>query len=348
MPFMKLNTTAVTASQPPQRISAARVGSVRGARRVIANPATPHITAAGSSHATSAPIPDPEQPAPADVMVQIAQPTRLVAGQPTEPVVAQGQFDDAVVLRTPDIRARRRRPQLDERQIPPTGHHHGRGGAQHAGHPLTQRTMGGDQIGGGESGQDQESLQHLGEEAGSDRGARGGQPPTAGVFFAGSLHAVGGGDQHEHQQRVRIVEPEHQRGDRGQREHGAGQQRRARPADAADGSVEQADRGHTLQRLGRQHAPRVQPEQSDREVDDPQRRGGFVDGDRVGGVAGAEQHRRPAVRAGLCGRRVEAVRPPAGRQIPQIEHRGGSQQYADRDTVSGRRSVHSIDLHPDR
>ncbi len=31
---MKLNTTAVTNSQPPHRISAARVGSVRAARRV--------------------------------------------------------------------------------------------------------------------------------------------------------------------------------------------------------------------------------------------------------------------------------------------------------------------------
>ena len=59
MPFMKLNTTAVTASQPPHRIRAARVGSVRGACRVITKPATTQITAAGSSHEISAPIPDP-------------------------------------------------------------------------------------------------------------------------------------------------------------------------------------------------------------------------------------------------------------------------------------------------
>ena len=59
MPLAKLNTTAVTASQPPQTISAARVGSVRGARRVMIRPATTQITAAGSSHAMSEPIPVP-------------------------------------------------------------------------------------------------------------------------------------------------------------------------------------------------------------------------------------------------------------------------------------------------
>ena len=56
MPLAKLNTTAVTASQPPHRINAARVGSVRGARLVMTNPAARQITAAGSNHAMSRPI----------------------------------------------------------------------------------------------------------------------------------------------------------------------------------------------------------------------------------------------------------------------------------------------------
>ena len=52
MPLAKLNTTAVTTSQPPHRISAARSGSVRGARRVSdADRRTRQTTAAGSSQA---------------------------------------------------------------------------------------------------------------------------------------------------------------------------------------------------------------------------------------------------------------------------------------------------------
>ena len=109
MPFMKLNTTAVTTSQPPHMISAARVGSVRGARRVMNDdPAAEQITAAGSSQAMSGAHLGAEQPAPADVEVQVAEPAGLVAGQPAEPVVAQGQFEDAVVLRAADVRPGRR------------------------------------------------------------------------------------------------------------------------------------------------------------------------------------------------------------------------------------------------
>jgi hypothetical protein len=49
----------LTSSQPPQTISAARVGSVRGARRVNQRPATSAINAAGSSQEISVPMLEP-------------------------------------------------------------------------------------------------------------------------------------------------------------------------------------------------------------------------------------------------------------------------------------------------
>ncbi len=47
--------------------------------------------------------PAAEQPTPADVEVEVAEPAGLVTGQPAQTVVAQRQFDDAVVLRTADV-----------------------------------------------------------------------------------------------------------------------------------------------------------------------------------------------------------------------------------------------------
>ena len=87
--------------------------------------------------------------------------------------------------------------------------------------------MPGEQIRRSECGQNQECLQHLGQETEPDRHTRGDQPPPAGVLFAGTLGAVRGDDQQQHQQCVRVVEPEHQRRHRRQREHRAGQQCRA-------------------------------------------------------------------------------------------------------------------------
>ncbi len=59
IPFMKLNTSAVTTSHPPQSSRAARVRSVRGARRVNQSPATRPSNAAGSSQEISVPIDSP-------------------------------------------------------------------------------------------------------------------------------------------------------------------------------------------------------------------------------------------------------------------------------------------------
>src|SRR5205085_14090 len=82
----------------------------------------------------------------ADIEVQVAEATWLVAGQPSEPVVAQGQFDDAVVLRAADVRTCRCRPQFDQHQIPPAGHDQCRGRGRQPPHPRPQGWMGSDQV----------------------------------------------------------------------------------------------------------------------------------------------------------------------------------------------------------
>jgi hypothetical protein len=304
-------------------ISAARVGSVRGARR-------------GDQPGDVGAHRLPKQPAPADVEVHVAEATGLVAGQPSQTVVAQGQFDDAVVLRSTDVRARGGGPQFDQQQVPPAAEHHRRHGACEPEQAGAQWHGGGDEEGDSERRQDQEGLQHLGEERDADRGPRAGQPPAAGAFLAGPLHAVGAGAQGQHQEGIGVVEAEHQGRDRGQREHRTGQQRGRRPSGTTDGGVQQRDGSDSLQGLRHQHAPRVESEEPDRDVHHPQRGGRLVDRDRVGRVAGAEQHGRPILRAGLDRRRVEPVRPAADPQVPQIEHGGAEEQDAQRHTVAQR------------
>ncbi|SIM49176.1 Uncharacterised protein [Mycobacteroides abscessus subsp. abscessus] len=58
VPCMKEKIPAVITSQPPQTSRAARVPSVRGARRVNQRPATSSTAAAGSSQEISGPKPE--------------------------------------------------------------------------------------------------------------------------------------------------------------------------------------------------------------------------------------------------------------------------------------------------
>ena len=59
MPCMKLKTTPVTTSHPPQRAKAALARLVRGAFRVSHSPAASRSSAAGSSQATWPPTSAP-------------------------------------------------------------------------------------------------------------------------------------------------------------------------------------------------------------------------------------------------------------------------------------------------
>src|SRR5664280_1636375 len=91
--------------------------------------------------------------------------------------------------------------------------------------------------------------------------------------------AVRRGDQQQGQQRVRVVEPVHQHGGRGEREDGAGEQAGGRAGPAAHGGGEQGDGGDAFQRLRDQQAPGAEAEQPGGQAHHPQRGGRLVDGD---------------------------------------------------------------------
>ena len=76
--------------------------------------------------------------------------------------------------------------------------------------------------------------------------------------------------------------------------------------------------------------PRADAEDPHRQGHHPERGGRLVDGDRVGGVERAEEHRLPALRAGLHRGGVVGVRPAGGAEVPQVEHGGGDEQRRQR------------------
>jgi len=72
--------------------------------------------------------------------------------------------------------------------------------------------------------------------------------------------AVGRGDEHQHEQRVGIVEAEHQRGHGSEREDRPGGETGGGAEPALDGRVQQGHRRDALQGLGHQHAPAAEAE----------------------------------------------------------------------------------------
>ncbi len=166
------------------------------------------------------------------------------------------------------------------------------------------------------------------------RRARASGPPPAADVPRGLDRAQGGvrrGDEQQDEHRVGVVEAEHQHRDRGQRHHRAGEQTGARRARrTTDRGVEQRHGRHALERLRHQDAPRREPEDPDRQPHRPQRQRRLVDGDRAGGVGGAEEERLPRLRAGLRGRGVERVGPARRPQPPEVEDRGREEQAGER------------------
>ena len=133
-------------------------------------------------------------------------------------------------------------------------------------------------------------------------------------------------DRHQCQQRVGVVEAEHQRGDRGKGHDRPGDERGRWPEPAAHGGVEHADRGHARQGLRHQQAPVVHPEDAGRTAPYPQEGRGLVHGDEVGRVQRAEEERLPALRPGLGGSGIELVGPAVTAQADEIEQGGGHEQ----------------------
>ncbi len=263
----------------------------------------------------------------------------LGAGQPAEAVVAEGQLEDRVVLRAADVGPRARRPQRDDRHPPATGEQHRAERDQQVAEPGQQRALGEQQVRQGEGRQDQERLQHLGQEGQPHQGAADGHPGLRAAALLGrgldrTLRGVDRTDQQQHQQRVRVVEAEHQHGHGCQGEHRAREQpggRRTRRT--ADGGVQQPHRRHPLDRLRHEDAPRREAEHLDGDGHRPQGQRGLVDGDRAGGVGGAEEQRLPRLRTSLRGRGVERVGPAGPAEAPEVQQRGAGEKDGERGPV---------------
>ena len=130
----------------------------------------------------------------------------------------------------------------------------------------------GEQVDEPERGQHQERLQLLGEEAESRRARRYATIQRTRPSSSARVIVYAARDEQQHEQRVRVVEAEHERGDGREREHGARDQRGGRREPALDGREQDADRGDALERLRHEDAPRVHAEDARRDLHDPQRR----------------------------------------------------------------------------
>ena len=360
MPAMKLKVRPVTRSQPPQRSSAARTPSVRGRRAVNQKSGdqqhqrgrqqpgdlTADLAVEEPADAGLAPHRRPVPPAAA-----AADGAGLVAGQAAEAVVAEGELEDRVVLRAADVGPARGRPQRHDRDPPAGGDDHRAERDQQVTDPREHLRLPGDQVRPApNAGSTRKTCSIL------VRKPRPTRAPASAIQRTGwrtavldrAQHGVRRADQQQHEQRVGVVEAEHQHRHRRQRQHGAGEQ--AGPGRARrtpDRRGQQPDREDALERLRHQDRPRGQAEDLHRQRHRPQRERRLVDGDRVGGVGGAEEERLPRLGPGLRGRGVEAVGPAGGRQPPQVEDGGGDQQPGERrPVVVGPRSRRGDGLGP--
>ncbi len=296
-----------------------------------------HLARDGGEHAQDAGL------APAATTADRAG---LVAVQPAEAVVAEGELEDRVGLRAADVGTPGLRHQLDDRHPPAEGEHHGPERGEQVDDLLAPGCRSGDRVDQGQRGQQHERLQHLGQEAQPDQRTRRRQVP-AGRGLGGPQGERRRGHVAEHHQGVRVVEPEHQGGRRGQRERQCGHdpgpvrppRRTATCERAPHGAVEDPGGRHAEQGLGQQDAPRAQPEQPHRQRHQPEGRGRLVDRDRVARVQGAVEERRPGLRAGLHRRGVERVRVARGGQVPGVEDGHREQRERQRTVLDQRRQA---------
>ncbi len=248
----------------------------------------------------------------------------LVAVEPAQAVVAEGQLEDRVVLRATDVRTRRRGPQLDGENPPAGADDHRAERGEQLSDPAQPTARPEGEVGDRQRRHDQHDLELLGEESESDEHAGQNQPSPPSVLES-LHHRPDRGDHQQDEQRLGVVEAEHHRRDRCHREghprDDAGPVAEVLPGD----HVEQRHRGDAHQRLGHQDRPRVDPEDPGAEPRNPQRGRRFVDRDGVRHVRRPEEPRLPRLGAGLDGSRVEGVGPPVDRQVPQVGHRGADQ-----------------------
>ena len=90
---------------------------------------------------------EPDVPVAAHSAAATARAAASVAEDAAQPVVADRQFPQRVVGRPADVRAALRRPQRDERDVPPCRDDHGDARSEQVQQPLRQRRGSGDQVG---------------------------------------------------------------------------------------------------------------------------------------------------------------------------------------------------------
>ena len=168
-------------------------------------------------------------------------------------------------------------------------------------------------------------MQGLGQEPETDQDAGQGHPSDRAALD----RSQGGPRAERHQQsqqRVGIVEPEHQDCHRRQREDRPGEQAGSCAEGTLHRGMDDRHRGHAHQHLREEEGKGVEPEYPHREAHGPQRGGWFVDSDRIRCVEAAEEEGRPTLRTGLCRSRIEGVGIAAGGEICQIGGRRGEQE----------------------
>ena len=194
---MKLNTAAVTSSQPPHNSrlarSSIRPGGLAGQpqrgnqpdQRSRQQPGHlgPHRLAEHPADARLAAEEDVARPAEATVFARTA--TGLAAaGDAVNSVVAQRQLQQAVRGGAADVGPRVGRPQLDESDVPTRRRDH-RGGADHQLPDSLPHSDGcGDQERQRQARHHQEGLQHLRQEGEAERRTGQRHPPGAAVSVA--------------------------------------------------------------------------------------------------------------------------------------------------------------------
>ncbi len=171
-----------------------------------------------------------------------------IAEDPSKTVVAEGQLKKAVVGRTADVGPGTFRPQFHGRHEPTRGDKHTADADQEPHQPPADRGRGGHQVDKPERRHRQERLHHLRQESEADRGT-GQRDPAVAPGLGRTHHAVGRYNKQQREQRIRVVESEHQDGHRRQGQHGTGNETRARTDPAADREIEDAHGCHALQRV---------------------------------------------------------------------------------------------------
>ena len=251
----------------------------------------------------------------------------LRAVQAAETVVADGQLQDVVVRRPAEVGPVSGRHQFGGQHPPAAADQDAGPGQQQLPHPPPELRRTRPQVGQREPRHHQERLHHLGQEREAEHDAGQHQPPRAPVL-QGPDGGVGGDGEQQHEQGIGVVEPEHQRGDRGQRHDQPGDEPGRGTEPPPDRRVQHGDRGHSFECLRHQQAPVVDAEYPARYLHHPQRGWCFVHGDEVRGVEGAEEERLPALGPGLDRGGVEVVGPPVPAEVDQVQERGQGQQPA--------------------